>query len=129
MQISAASPRLRAAFGWLTSDAACIVYKQKAAAELAKHEALQRIEQLAARRAEQTSAAQAMGVRAAAGTCMATLVPGDGAARSTDGPAACRAADGELWRELDEEHGQTTRELRRVRAEYDEMKWKGRWTE
>ena len=45
--VVAASPRIRAAFASLTTDAACVAYRSKAASELAKHEQAQRIEQLA----------------------------------------------------------------------------------
>lgn len=102
---------MRAAFAAFTADDACIRYRRKAAGELAKHEQVQRIEQLAARRAEQTNevASQAR-------------IVGAFGADSEVGEAVSAALQ-----EVQQEQARTLAELRYVREEYDRAKWKGRW--
>ena len=101
--VSAASPRLRAAFGVFVKDASCQAYKEKAEGELLKHEQAQRIGQLADRRKEQADELKAL--------TKAIDVQGVE----------------EAFQQLQVERQETIDELKRVRAEYDQMKWKGRW--
>ena len=111
--VAPASARLRAAFGSLVSDGRWQSYRERALAELAKLELLQRAEQLAGRRAEQ----------AAEGEALARLMA-SGAAGADAGASALLAEGARL---LGEERARTAAELRRVREEYDALRWRGRW--
>jgi len=111
--IAAASPRLRAAFGTLTADARCKAYRDKLSGELAKLEQQQRMAQLSERRLE--LAAERRGTASA----LAATPAEDGALRAALLKAA---AAGEAERE------EITAELKRVRDEFDALKWKGRWS-
>ena len=83
--VGAGSPRVRAAFHALVHNPACTAYRDKAKGELQKHEAMQRIEELARRRAEQ----------AAEAASAARLV----AAFAGDGNEAAESAAVGRWRE------------------------------
>ena len=111
--IAAASPRLRAAFGTLTADARCKATGEKLSGELAKLEQQQRMAQLSERRLE--LAAERRGTASA----LAATPAEDGALRAALLKAA---AAGEAERE------EITAELKRVRDEFDALKWKGRWS-
>ena len=76
---------------------------------------LQRMEQLATRRAEQTA-------EAASAARLYTAYREGGEAASADA-ARVHAA----WKATADEQAATADELRRVRGEYDQAKWKGRW--
>ena len=114
-----------------TAPLRCAAFKAKASGELARHEMLQRGEQLASRRLEQAADAAAIG-RLLSGASGRTS-GGDGGAG--DGGAGGGGAleresrDGleRALRELQGEWRETTAELQRVRREYDLAKWKGRW--
>lgn len=109
------SPRVRAALTALVADEACQRYRRKAEDELAKHEQQQRIAQLAERRREQSAETDAL-----ARLIGALDLEEDELAR-----ASFLTAQHDL---MINERQRTVTELRRVRREYDALKWKGRWT-
>lgn len=121
--VSASSPRKRIAFAQLVADDAMVAYRTKAKVELANHERLQRMEQLALRREEQSDAAEGF---EGMGQLLATAVPsGDGGAPEHDG---VRAKLVRMLEVLTDEQRRTMAEIACVREEYDVAKWKGRWT-
>ena len=112
--IAAASPRLRAPRSARSpADARCKAYRDKLSGELAKLEQQQRMAQLSERRLE--LAAERRGTASA----LAATPAEDGALSAALLKAA---AAGEAERE------EITAELKRVRDEFDALKWKGRWS-
>ena len=107
----------------MTRNAECISFKAQAQSELSKLELAQREGELAARRAE-----QALEVRAIA--YMRRARSGVGVEERVHEELGC-GREGEIerrtWRMLEEERLATATELRAVRQEYDQSKWKGRW--
>ena len=120
--VAPAAPRLRCAFAsMVNADPSCQAYKVAAETELAKHEQAMRMEQLAARRVE--IAAETTAVARVLEGCPALVE------ESSNGPSPSPSPEMAIgWlRELAAEGRAGAAELRRVRAEYDAMKWKGRW--
>ena len=131
--LAAASPRLRAAFVSLVSDPASIAYAEKAASELIQQERMQRMEQLASRRAEQAADAAAVGrwlvgLSSTVDTSLGNASADGGPHGSPSGAHAQSHQLLALSARLETECHATLSELSVVREEYDLEKWRGRWS-
>ncbi len=112
--VGAASPRLKAALGALVGHPLHRAHREKAAAELEKHEQAERIEQLAARRSE-----LAAEIAAWSALARTSLLEGDEALRKEVKEAVMLSA---------REQRSVAAEVRTVREQYDTMRWKRRWS-
>lgn len=114
--VAAGSPRLRAAFAWMTKDEECWLYGGGVREELRKAELKKRMEELAQRRVEQTADLRAR--RTGGG--------GGGVEGAVEGAMNASLLEGGLEEVLELEREATVRGLIEVREEYDRIKWRSK---